>query len=51
MLIKQFVPGISYLLFVFTDINFRGILHHVCDVAYDKKMSGPIRTRKSRSPN
>ena len=27
------------------------MLHHVCDVAYDEKMSGPIKTRKCRSTN
>ena len=34
VLIKQFVPSIFGLCFAFTDINFRGMLHHVCDVAY-----------------
>ena len=37
--------------FIFTVINFRGMLHHVCDLAYDKNMSGPIRTSKCRSTN
>ena len=27
------------------------MLHHVCDVAYDENMCGPIRTRKCRSTN
>ena len=33
----------------FIDINFRGMLHHVCDVTYNEEMCGPIRTRKCRS--
>ena len=39
------------LCFAFTGVNFRGMLHHVCYVAYDKNMCGPIRTRKCRSTN
>ena len=50
-LINQFVPPIFCLYFAFTAINFRGMLHHVCDVVYDENMSGPIRTRKCRSTN
>ena len=38
-----------YLCFTFTGINFRGMLHHVCNVAYDENMCGPITTRKCRS--
>ena len=49
VLINQFVLPIFCLCFAFTGINFRGMLHHVCDVAYDKNMFGPIKTRKCRS--
>ena len=35
VLINQFVPPTSYLCFAFTGINFWGMLHHVCDVAYE----------------
>ena len=35
-LINQFVPAFC-LCFVFTSINFQGILHHVCDVTMTKK--------------
>ena len=45
VLINQFVAPTFCLCLTFTDINFRGMLHHVCDVVYDKNMSGPIRTR------
>ena len=38
-------------LFAFTGINFRGMLHHVCDVGYDENMCGPIKTRNCRSTN
>ena len=51
VLINQFVPPTFRLCFVFTGINFRGMLHHVCDVAYDENMCGPIKTRKFRSAN
>ena len=51
VLIKQFVPQNFCLCFTFTGINFRGMLHHVCDVAYDENMCGPIRTSKWRSAN
>ena len=34
MLINQFVPPTFC-------INFWGMLHDVCDVAYDENMSGP----------
>ena len=51
VLINQFVPPTFCLYFAFTGINFQGILHHVCDVAYDENMNGPIRTRKCRSTN
>ena len=27
------------------------MLHHICDVAYDENMCGPIRTRKYKSTN
>ena len=48
MLINQFVPPTFCLCFAFS-VNFRGMLHHVCDVAYDE-MFGPIRTQ-CRSTN
>ena len=51
VLINRFVPPTFCLYFAFTGTNFRGKLHYVCDVAYDKNMSGPIRTRKCRSTN
>ena len=51
VLINQFVPSTFCFYFAFTGINVRGKLHHVCDVAYNKNMSGPIRTRKCRSTN
>ena len=51
VLINQFVLPTFCLCFAFTGINFRGMLHHVCDVAYDENMCGPIRTRKCRSIN
>ena len=51
VLINQFVPQNFCLCFTFTGINFRGMLHHVCDVAYDENMCGPIRTSKWRSAN
>ena len=41
LLINQFVPSTFCLCFAFTGINFRGMLHHVCDVAYDENMCGP----------
>ena len=37
--------------FAFTGKIFRGMLHHVCNVAYDENMCGRIRTRKFRSKN
>ena len=43
VLINQFGPPTFCLYFAFTGINFRGMLHHVCDVVYDENMSGPIR--------
>ena len=46
VLINQFVASTFCFCFSFTGINFRGMLHHVCDVAYDENMCGPIRTRK-----
>ena len=36
VLINRFVPPTFCLYFAFTGINFRGKLHYVCDVAYDK---------------
>ena len=39
------------LCFAVTGLNFRGILRHVCHVAYNENMCGPIRTRKCRSTN
>ena len=40
---RNFLPPFSFI-----GINFRGMLHHVCGVAYDEKRCGPIRTRKCR---
>ena len=37
--------------FVSTAINFRAILHHVCDVVYDGNMCGAIRTGKCCGTN
>ena len=51
VLINRFVPPTFCLYFAFTGINFRGMLHHVFDVAYDENVIGPIRTRKCRSTN
>ena len=51
MLINQFVSPIFFLCFSFTGINSRGMLHHVCDVAYEKSMWGPIRSRKCKGTN
>ena len=51
VLINQFVLSAFCLCFTFTGINFRGMLHHVCDVAFDKNMCGPIKNRKCRSTN
>ena len=51
VLIKQFVPLTFCLCFAFTGINFRSMLHHVCDMAYDENMCGPIKTRECRSSN
>ena len=36
VLINQFVPQIFCLCFAFTGINFRDMLHHVCDVTYEE---------------
>ena len=36
MLINQFVPPTFCLFFAFSGMNFRGLLHHVCDVAMTK---------------
>ena len=51
VLTNQFVPPNLMPLFAFTGINFRGMLHHVCDVAYDESIRGPIRTRECTSTN
>ena len=51
VLINQFVTPTFCLYFTFSGINFRDMLHHVCDMAYDENMSRPIRTRKCRSSN
>ena len=52
VLINQFVPPTFFCLyFAFTGINFSGMLHHVCDVAYGENMSGPVKTRKFWSAN
>ena len=45
------MPPTFCLCFAFIGINFWGMLHHVCDVAYDETMYGPIKTRKCRSTN
>ena len=49
--INQFVLQTFRLCFAFTGINFRDMLHHVCDVAYDENMCGPVRARKCRKTN
>ena len=51
VLINQLVLSTFCLCFSGTSINFRGMLHHVCDVAYDENMCGPIRTHKYKSTN
>ena len=53
VLINQFIPPPPnfFLYIAFTGINFRSMLHHVCDVDYEENISGPIRTRKRRSAN
>ena len=51
VLINQYVPPTVCLCFAFTGINFRGMLRHVCDAAYDENMCGPIRPRKCTSIN
>ena len=38
VLINQFVPPTFCLSFAFTDVNLRGMLHHVFDVANDGNM-------------
>ena len=51
VLINQIVSPTFCLCFASTGINFRGMLHHVCDAAYDENVSGLIRTRICRSTN
>ena len=51
VLINQLVPPSFRLCFAFTGINFRGMLHHICDIAYGENMCGPIRTCKCRNTN
>ena len=51
VLVNQFVHPTLCLYLAFTSINFRGMLHPVCNVAYDENMCEPIRTRKCRTPN
>ena len=51
VLINQFVPPTFCLCFSFTGINFRGMLQHVCDMAYDENRCVPIRTRKCSGAN
>ena len=51
VLINQFVLPTFCLCFPFTGINFRVMLHHICDVAYDENRFGPIRTCKCRGTN
>ena len=36
VLINQFVPPTFFLCFTFTGINFRVMLHHVCDLPLTK---------------
>ena len=45
VLINQFLSPAFCLCFALNGINFRGMLHHVCDVAYDENMCGPITTQ------
>ena len=42
MLIDQFVSPNFCLCFAFTGINFRDMLHHICGVAYDENLCGPL---------
>ena len=49
--IKEHPPRHTTRCFPFTGINFWGMLHHICDVAYDENRSGPIRTHKFRGTN
>ena len=49
--LNQFVPPPFCLCFPFTGINFRGMLHHVCDVAYDENRFGPIRSCRRKGTN
>ena len=42
---NQFVSSTFLLCAAFTSINFRGMSHHVFDLAYNENMCGPIRTR------
>ena len=51
MIINQFAPQNFCLCFVFTGIYFWDMLRHVCDIACDENMCGPIRTSKCRSTN
>ena len=51
VLISQFVLPTLFLHFYFTGINFRGMLHHVCDVAYDQNRCRPIRNSKCMGTN
>ena len=46
-----FVPPSFCLCFALTGLNFQGMLHHGCDVAYDENMCGPVRTHKCKSTN
>ena len=50
VLINQFAPPTFCSCFAFIGKNFWGMLHHICDMACDKNMCGPIRTCKCRSP-
>ena len=45
VLINQSVSPTVCLCFTLIGINIRGMLHHVCDVAYEENMCGPIRTQ------
>ena len=51
VLISQFVLPTLFLHFYFTGINFRGMLNHVCDVAYDQNRCRPIRNSKCMGTN
>ena len=51
VLINQFALLNFCLCFTYTGINLQGMLHHVCDVVYDKSRCAPIRTYICRDTN